>query len=180
MTRSSKLIAHALTLTALVGLLGLFVWKLAHQHHPPQLGSTAPGFSLQRLDRTGSIDLASLRGSAVVLNFWASWCLPCKAEATALERDYLRYRPQGVVFVGVDYHDVTADARRFIRAHGLSFPTVEDGSGDVTENRYGIGQVPETYVLDRRGRIVLHIPGPITDLALAGQLRRALSRVAGS
>jgi len=110
-----------------------------------------------------------------VLNFWASWCVPCKSEAPLLEREWMRYRKQGVAFVGVDFHDVAGDARRFVSAHGLTFPMVQDGSGDVTSGRYGISQVPETYVVGRTGRIVVHIAGPITSPSFAGELRRALA-----
>lgn len=173
MTRSLKLAGQALTLVALAALLALLVWRLTHQHHAPKVGSAAPSFSLQRLDGAGSLDLASLRGKAVVLNFWASWCGPCKSEAAALERTYRRYSDRGVVFVGVDYHDVTSDARRFVAAHGLSFPMVLDGSGAIGD-RYGITGVPETYVLDRRGRLVLHIPGPIVGQSFSDELQRGL------
>jgi cytochrome c biogenesis protein CcmG/thiol:disulfide interchange protein DsbE len=173
-SRTVKLTGQAVTLAAVVALLVLLVWNLTHQHHAPKVGTSAPNFTLRRLVGSGTLDLASLRGKAVVLNFWASWCGPCKSEAAVLERSYRKYSAQGVVFVGVDYHDVTSDARRFVHAHGLSFPMVEDGSGAVTQNRYGITQVPETYVVDRNGRIVQHIRGPINGSAFAGEFQRGL------
>ena len=173
MTRALRLGGQALALAAVFALLALLVWKLTHQEHAPKVGSPAPDFSLRRLEGGGTLDLAALRGKPVVLNFWASWCGPCKSEAAVLERSYLRYSAQGVVFVGVDFHDVTSDARRFVAAHGLSFPMVQDGSGDVTQNRYGISQVPETYVVERHGRIVLHIRGPVNA---SGVRRRVPAR----
>ena len=78
------------------------------------------------------------------------------------------------MFVGVDFHDLASDARRFVAAHKLSFPIVQDGSGDVTSGRYGVTQVPETYVVGRNGRIVVHITGPITSSAFATEFRRGL------
>ena len=81
-----------------------------------------------------------------------------------------------MIFVGIDYHDVTSDARTFVAAHGLTFPMLEDGSGDVTRS-YGISQVPETYVLDARGKIVAHIAGPINGSGFAAQFRAALKKV---
>jgi cytochrome c biogenesis protein CcmG, thiol:disulfide interchange protein DsbE len=179
-TRSLRLAGQGIALVAVFALLALLVWKLTHQERAPKVGAPAPPFSLLRLGGGGTLALASLRGKPVVLNFWASWCGPCKSEAAVLERSYRRYSAQGVVFVGVDYHDVTSDARRFISAHGLSFPMVQDGSGDVTQNQYGISQVPETYVVDRSGRIVLHIRGPVNASAFAGEFQRGLEKALGS
>jgi len=179
-TRTLKLGGQVVAVACVVALLVLLLWRLTHQQHAPKVGAAAPGFTLHRLSGNGSIDLASLRGKVVVLNFWASWCVPCKAEAAKLEQAWLRYRNRGVVFVGVDYHDVTNDGRRFVAAHTLSFPMVQDGSGDVTSGRYGITAVPETYVVGRDGKIVLHIPGPITGAAAEARFRAALKTAIGS
>jgi len=178
-TRPLKLAVQLVALGCVAGLLALLVWRLTHQQHAPKVGSAAPDFTLPRLAGSGTMSLRSLRGRPVVLNFWASWCDPCKTEAPALERAWARYRGRGVVFVGVDYHDVTDDARRFVAAHRLTFPMVQDGSGDVT-GRYGITQVPETYILDRAGRIVSHLAGPITAASFADAFRRGLAKALGS
>lgn len=177
MTGRLKAGAQALALACVAGLLGLLGWQLTHQKHAPPVGSQAPAFTLTRLEGTGKISLASLRGDAVVLNFWASWCGPCKSEAAVLERAWSQYHTRGVIFVGVDYHDLASDARKFVAAHGLTFPMLEDGSGNVTGN-YGVSQVPETYVLDRAGKIVAHLRGPITAKAYAAQFQAALKAVA--
>jgi len=161
--RSLKLTGQLVALAAVAGLLGLLVWRLTHQSHPPRLGAPAPSFSLRRIDGAGTLDLASLHGKAVVLNFWASWCVPCKGEAAMLEQAWKQYRSQGVVFLGVDYHDVTSDARTFLTHHGITYPTVQDGSGAVGD-RYGLTGVPETYFIDRNGRLVgAHVVGTITN-----------------
>lgn len=175
MTGRLKTTAQAIALACVAGLLALLVWSVVHQQHAPGVGSTAPAFTLRRLEGPGKISLASYRGKPVVLNFWASWCEPCKSEAAVLERDWKSDRSRGVVFLGVDYHDLDSDARRFVRAHALTFPMLEDGSGNVT-SRYGISQVPETYVLDRQGRVVAHLRGPITDPAFAGQFQSAITK----
>jgi cytochrome c biogenesis protein CcmG/thiol:disulfide interchange protein DsbE len=176
MTHRLKTVAQLLALGCVAGLLGLLVWKLEHQQHAPAVGSVAPAFTLRRLDAPGKVSLASYRGKPVVLNFWASWCEPCKTEAAVLERDWASYRNR-VVFLGVDYHDLASDARRFVSAHSLTFPMLEDGSGRVTGS-YGISQVPETYVLDKQGRVVAHLAGPITDPSFAGEFRSAIARAA--
>ena len=175
MTRPVKVTAQIAALGCVAGLLALLVWSVVHQQHAPRVGATAPAFTLRRLEGPGKVSLASYRGKPIVLNFWASWCEPCKAEAAVLERDWTSYRDRGVVFLGVDYHDLASDARRFVRAHALTFTMLQDGSGSVT-GRYGISQVPETYVLDRQGRVVAHLAGPITDPGFAGEFRSALEK----
>jgi cytochrome c biogenesis protein CcmG/thiol:disulfide interchange protein DsbE len=163
--KALKLSGQVVALAAVAGLLGLLVWRLTHRPTAPAIGGPAPSFTLNRVDATGKLDLASLRGKPVVLNFWASWCGPCKNEATMLEQASQKYRKQGVVFIGVDYHDVTSDARRFLTHHGVTYPSVQDGSGLIAD-RYGVSAVPETYFIDRRGRLVgTHIRGTVVNQA---------------
>ena len=176
MTGRVKLAAQLVTLACVAGLLALLVWKLAHQQHAPPVGAQAPAFTLSRLNGPGSLSLASLRGHPVVLNFWASWCLPCKSEAPVLEQDWLRYKSRGIDFVGIDYHDFPGEARTFIAAHGLTFPMLDDSPGGVTGS-YGISQVPETYVLDASGKVVAHLAGPINSSEFAAAFRAALRKV---
>ena len=176
MTGRVRFFAQVAALACVAGLLALLVWKLAHQRHTPPVGSLAPAFTLPRLTGAGSVSLASLRGHPVVLNFWASWCVPCKTEAPALERDWKRYRSRGVVFVGIDYHDLTSDARTFVSVHGLTFLMLDDGPGGVTGS-YGISQVPETFILDSSGTIVAHLAGPINGSEFASAFRAALRNV---
>ena len=90
-----------------------------------------------------------------MLNFWASWCGPCKAESPALERLWQRYRARGLVVLGIDTgSDAVSDARRFLAAHAITYPVVHDPNDLVSANTYGVADLPVTYVLDRRGRIV--------------------------
>jgi cytochrome c biogenesis protein CcmG/thiol:disulfide interchange protein DsbE len=159
--RALKLSGQVIALATVAGLLGLLIWRVTHKSAPPKIGGPAPTFMLGRVDRPGSITLASLRGKPVVLNFWASWCEPCKGEAKMLEQASHQYKSQGVVFVGVDWHDLMSDARTFLSKHGVTYPTVLDRSGSVAD-RYGVSGVPETYFIDRRGRLVgVHIEGTI-------------------
>ena len=146
-----------------VGILAaLLVWRLTHQTPPPKVGAHAPPFSLQRLTGGGDLSLASLRGKPVVLNFFASSCAPCKADSGVLETAYRRFRSQGTVFVGIDYEDATSDARRFVEAHGITYPVVRDPGQTAAE--YGIEGTPETFFINRNGRLVgAPVVGTIVD-----------------
>ena len=160
MSRPLQLGAQALALAAVAALLGLLIWRVATAGGSDVPGALkrgtpvqAPGFTLPRLDEEGDLSLASLRGKVVVVNFWASWCAPCKQEAPVLEEAWERYRDRGVVVVGIDYDDFREDARRFARENGMSYPIVYDKSGKLLE-KYGSFGVPVTFVVDRAGRIV--------------------------
>jgi cytochrome c biogenesis protein CcmG/thiol:disulfide interchange protein DsbE len=168
------------TVAVVACLLGLLIWKVVHQtegaaaelsegRSPP-----APAFELDRLDRTGTLSLASLRGKVVVLNFWASWCAPCKTEAPRLEAAWRKWRSSGVVVVGVDAQDFSSDARRFIRRYGLTYPNVHDGPGDVLP-AYGVTGFPETYFVSRSGRLVgERVQGEISEERLTAGIQLAL------
>ncbi len=119
----------------------------------------APTLALPRLDGNGSISLGSYRGRAVVVNFFASWCLPCREEAPLLERTWRELRGQGLVVLGVDTgQDFRADARRFVREQGLTYPVVYDPKGSAL-GRWGVPGLPATFVVDRRGRVVSKLLG---------------------
>ncbi len=101
-------------------------------------------------------DLRDARGKVVVLNFWASWCPPCEAEAPILEGVARGYRQLGkdVVVIGVDVEDVPSSAREFIRTHEVSYPNLRD-RGDDVKRRFEVGNLPETFVIDQSGRIAV-------------------------
>ena len=173
MTAPLKLGAQALAVGLVVLLLALLVWKVAHgSGAKASVGKTAPDFTLNRIDRPGKLQLASLRGKVVVLNFWASWCAPCKQEAPALAAAAKRWQGRAVV-LGVDVNDFAGDARGFARKYGLDYPLVHDNH-NVTSPTYGLTGLPETFFIDRRGRVVVHVPGEVKEAEIQAGVERAL------
>jgi cytochrome c biogenesis protein CcmG/thiol:disulfide interchange protein DsbE len=129
----------------------------------------APALELPPLDGGPPRSLDDFRGKVVVLNFWASWCGPCRDEAPLLQRWYERIEPQGGTVLGVDALDATANARAFVRRYGVRYPNLRDASAAHLKP-YGVSGYPETFVLDRRGRIAALTRGPVTEEFLAREL----------
>jgi cytochrome c biogenesis protein CcmG, thiol:disulfide interchange protein DsbE len=137
----------------------------------------APPFELELLDRgtpggtlgpaaaDGRIALAELRGTPVVLNFWASWCPPCRDEAPRLERRWRAARRDGVLFLGLDMQDLSGDARDFLDEFRISYPTIRDRGDDVARE-WGVTGLPETFFVSARGRVVGHVIGAISSRQL--------------
>lgn len=117
-------------------------------------------------------NVSELRGRPAVMNMWASWCIPCRDEAPILNAAALRYQRR-VAFIGVNVRDLSGDALGFLREFRVPYTSVRDQS-DQAFRRYGLTGVPETYFVDRDGRIVEHIPGPVTAATLDAGLRRLL------
>jgi cytochrome c biogenesis protein CcmG/thiol:disulfide interchange protein DsbE len=174
MTGRLKLGAQALAVGLVALLLALLIWKVAQgSGRKAAPGKPAPNFTLKRIDRPGTLQLASLRGKVVVLNFWASWCYPCKQEAPALSEAARRWAGR-VVVLGVDVNDFAGDARRFARKYGLSYPLVHDNH-NVTSPKYGLTGLPETFFIDRRGKVVVHEAGEVRAAEIQDGVQRALA-----
>jgi cytochrome c biogenesis protein CcmG/thiol:disulfide interchange protein DsbE len=119
------------------------------------------------------VKLADLKGQPVMVNFWASWCIPCRDEAALLQGAAKQYGSR-VVILGIDHQDFRGDARGFVRRYGLTYPSVVD-KGDKLYTRYGLTGVPETFCADRTGRVVAHVPGAVTKETLQQCIQDALS-----
>jgi cytochrome c biogenesis protein CcmG, thiol:disulfide interchange protein DsbE len=151
----------------LVALLGYGVLRsnratsldaaLASGRRPPP-----PRVDLPLLGKPGRATLADWRGQVVVLNFWASWCPPCREEAPLLAGWQHRLARAGGTVLGVDTLDVVSDARAFMRDHDLTYPSLRDRGGD-TAREFGVVAYPESLVLDRKGRVAAIMRGPVDD-----------------
>jgi cytochrome c biogenesis protein CcmG, thiol:disulfide interchange protein DsbE len=164
---------------AVLGLLGLLIWDVAHGNGPGVAQKVdkgkvvaAPRLDLPRLDAGGRLSLASLRGKVSVVNFWESYCVPCKEEARGIAAAARDYRGKGVVFVGVNAFDTKSAARAYLRRYGIDYPNIRDGVG-TTFGQWGVTGVPETFFIDRHGRVVHHITGPASRSDLDQGIRLA-------
>jgi cytochrome c biogenesis protein CcmG, thiol:disulfide interchange protein DsbE len=167
-----KLFAQAAAVALVVGLLALLIWRVAHSGGGRPTGA-APSFTLPRLAGDGKLSLASFRGRVVLVNFWASWCVPCKQEAQDLEAAYRRWRGQGVVVLGIDSEDYAGDGRSFARRYGLTYPLVHE-SGSSVKDRYGVSGYPESFFIDRRGGVVHYVIGPLKPATIDEFVRKSL------
>ena len=151
-------------LVAAALLVALLVFGLLRQGEDTSLDQAiqrgerpaAPGVDISRplLDGSGERRLAELRGQVVVLNFWASWCEPCRDEAPALSAAHERLQEDGTgTVLGVTYDDATADSKAFVAEQDVAFPSVRDVGKELAQ-RYGTRSLPETFVLDAQGRVV--------------------------
>lgn len=194
-SRAMRLL-QAATLIAVAGLFALLVVRLLHTGRGAQLVSeirsgknpSAPSFTLPVLWAHGEtwpeaarpaltdaqIALRELRGHPVVINFWASWCVPCAKEAPLLRASARAHRGQ-VAFLGIDINDFSGDARRFLRRYKVNFVSLRDGAGSL-QSKYGLTGLPETYYVNAAGRIVAHNPGQLTRDDLTKGLSQAIGR----
>lgn len=138
----------------------------------------APDFELPVIGRKGStIALSSLEGQVIVLNFWASWCLPCRVEALGLRSAWEGSRgQQGVLFLGVNEMDDEADAEAFQREFQMTYPSVFDPSASLAAD-YGFFGLPVTYVIDAQGVMRYRFAGSVTESALVDAVRSVLRGV---
>ena len=168
--RSATRVLQALARATVASRLGVLVWRVFHRERSavpvvidPRHPIRSPAFDFSRLDGDGNLTLASLRGKGVVLNFWASWCVPCKKEIPALQEAWKQRRSAGLVVVGIDINDAKADARSFARRLGITYPLVRDPKGKSLD-RFSVISLPETLFVDRRGSIVgTRIQGPVNS-----------------
>lgn len=192
------IILRTLGLLTVGALVALLVYGLIKQSPDTTIDDglrrgeaiAAPGFALELLERgrvpaplrgiidraavDGRVSLEEMQGTPIVLNFWASWCDPCRSEASILEQGWRRASRQGVLFVGVNIQDVRSDARQFMRNFGVTYPTLREGSRD-TAARYGATGIPETFFISARGAVVAHVFGAITPAQLRDGVASARS-----
>ncbi len=172
-----------LTLAAIGSMVGLFAYGVTVDPRaiPSTLtGKPAPDFSLTLFDGR-NIRLSDFRGKVVFLNFWASWCPPCRAEARLLEQSWQRYKDQGVVFLGIDMQDTEEAASRFIQEFSITYMNGRDPNNRIAID-YGVYGIPESFFVDKDGRITYKHIGELnweTILVKVGEAARSIASTEG-
>jgi cytochrome c biogenesis protein CcmG/thiol:disulfide interchange protein DsbE len=170
MNRKVLVTGLALALPLIV-LLFANIGRDPHSIESPLIGRPAPGFSLRPVGGGDPISLESLRGRPVVVNFWATWCIPCVQEHATLTRAARELGDQAH-FLGVVYEDTEGPIAGFLRERGQSYPSLLDPEGK-TAIAFGVYGVPETYFIDGQGTIVSKFVGPLDPASLDAELRKA-------
>lgn len=163
-----------------IGLLALIGWGLLNSTKPrPEAGQVAPDFKLSfyngyEWQNLSQSSLADMRGNIVVLNFWASWCSPCRMEADLLESAWQKYREQDVIFLGVAWADSEPKSLAFLEEFNISYPNAPD-LGSAISADYEITGVPETFFINKEGHITHVQIVPLDQNTLEGTIDQLLA-----
>jgi cytochrome c biogenesis protein CcmG, thiol:disulfide interchange protein DsbE len=158
---SAKSFVIVMVVLALIGLLGYGL--LSKGGSSIAVGDPAPDKELSRLGDSGTGELADYRGKWVLVNFWASWCAPCRSEAPALESFQRLHSGQGFTVLGINLDDTTNDALDFVRRYGLTYPQLRDGDGSDRRDAFGMTGFPESFLVDPDGKVALIRRGPVDE-----------------
>jgi cytochrome c biogenesis protein CcmG, thiol:disulfide interchange protein DsbE len=171
---SAKSFTVTMVVLVVIGLLGYGL--LSKGGSSIAVGDSAPDKELSKLDGSGSQDIAGYRGRWVLVNFWASWCAPCRSEAPALESFQRQQDQQRFTVLGINLDDTTDDAREFVRRYGLTYPQLRDGDGDDRRDAYGMTGFPESFLVDPEGKLALIRRGPVDERYLNDSVAPLIER----
>ena len=181
-TRKKTTALFGFAIIVIIGAIALFSATLIQKTAPPLASGSAPAFEWTTFEGQ-TLNLANLQGKPIVLNFWASWCNPCREEAPILQATWLKYKDQGLVVVGVDYVDTETEAKKYMTEFNITYPNGPDVQTRISQ-AYHITGVPETYFITREGKLLSGTDatgraygnwiGPIPAAALQARVEKLL------
>jgi cytochrome c biogenesis protein CcmG/thiol:disulfide interchange protein DsbE len=180
-TPQPKSVKRYIPIVLVLGFIAFIAFGLSLRNRSEPTSGLAPDFTLTfYAGQDGGlgvpqIKLSDLRGKVVLINFWASWCIPCAEEAPDLEATYLKYKDRGVVFIGIAWTDIEADAFNFMRRFNITYANGPDIGNKIAKPLYQITGVPETFIVDRTGNVQYFAISPMKEAELSLQLDRILA-----
>ena len=152
---------QVLVFVFVIGILAFFAVGLRVRGESQPSTGVAPDFKITTFDGQ-AVALSDLKGKVIVVNFWASWCQPCRDEAAFLQKMWMQYKDRGVVFVGLDYVDTESAAQAYVKQYNITYPNGPDIASEASQ-KYRIKGVPETYFIGKDGNLAGNSLGPIAN-----------------
>jgi len=160
----------SLAILGVLAVFGLLVFGLLSKGSSGlEIGDSAPVETLPQLEGGGSESLADYRGRWVLVNFWASWCPPCRAEAADLQQFQEEFGGPKFTVLGIDSRDLTDDGVDFVERYAMTYPQLRDGNGD-TAHAFGTTGLPESFLIDPKGKVRLHAAGEVDEAYLGEEV----------
>src|SRR4051794_18103495 len=168
LSRLSRVSARTFAVTlGVLAVIGLLAYGLISKGTTTlAIGQTVPDAERQLLDGSGSARIADYRGKWVLVNFWASWCDPCRSESPALERFYQQHKADNFVVLGIDSQDLSGDAMDFVDQYNLTYPQLRDNDAEQSKRDFGMTGFPESFLVDPEGHIAFICRGPFEAASL--------------
>ncbi|BCJ85784.1 thiol-disulfide oxidoreductase ResA [Effusibacillus dendaii] len=173
--RTGRVITVVILLLACVAILVALINFTNSDKKTVSVGQAAPNFTLADLNDK-PLALQDLKGKVVLLNFWGSWCEPCRVEMPSIQSIYERYKDKGVVVVGVNIGENKVTAKGFTDRLGVTFPIILDQDRSVTLDQYHVGPIPTTYFIDKKGIVQDKFEGPMTEQFMTQQIETLLAK----
>lgn len=174
-SKMGRAITVGVLLLSVIGIIFSLANFTRDDNKELRVGQLAPNFTLKELDGK-QLSLSDLKGKVVLLNFWGSWCDPCKREMPDLEQAYQNWKEKGVVVFGVNIGESKITAKAFADRLGITFPIVLDSDRNVTLNMYKIGPIPTSFFIDKKGNIQQIYTGPMSLQYIEDKIQALLSQ----
>lgn len=172
MNREGRTVVRVAILGVLVSALVFALYSSLKSDEVVKVGDKAPNFELASIDGK-EVKLSDLRGKTVVLNFWASWCIPCKTEMPALVKKYKEYKDKGVEVLGVNIAESDIVVKQFADQTNIKFPLMLDPDREITK-LYNIGPIPTTFFIDKDGRVVAKVQNQMNEQMIDEYIKKAM------